>query len=222
MPASAGWSGATALPRIPAVRRRLLGVAEQLLNRYVAESTAAADLLAGLEGRAFAIHVEGLGLRCVLRAGNGRLRVSDDAGAAAAADAAISGTPLDLLRLLGPDMASRLTGSPATLTGSTHVAERFVDVLRLARPDLEEELAGWIGDVAAHELGRRSHALLSWAAKAAGALRLDLAEYLQEESRELPSAYEAESFYAEVERLRDDVERAAARVELLATRAGRQ
>ncbi|MBN1239285.1 MAG: SCP2 sterol-binding domain-containing protein [Gammaproteobacteria bacterium] len=198
------------------MKRRLLERAEALINRYVAESTAASDLVAELDGRSFAIRVEGFAVGCTLRAENGRVRVADEASAKA--DAAISGTPLDLLRLLGPDMASRLTRSPARLTGSSHVAERFGDVLRLARPDLEEELAGWIGDVAAHEIGRRSRAALDWALKAADALRLDTTEYLQEESRVLPCGYEAESFYAEVERLRDDVERAAERVDRLAAR----
>jgi ubiquinone biosynthesis protein UbiJ len=43
-------------------------------------------------------------------------------------------------------------------------------------------------------------------------MRMNAAEYLQEESRAVPAALEAEAFYSDVERLRDDVERAEARL----------
>lgn len=197
--------------------RWLLARAEAVLNRHVGESTAAARIVDELDGRAFAIRVEGLGLGCVLRASGGRIVIAD-AGADTQADAAISGMPLDLLRLLGPDIASRLPGSAARLTGKVHVAERFGDALRLAMPDFEEELARWIGDVPAHGVGRVSRGAVAWATKAADSLRLDAAEYLQEESRALPAAVEVEAFYADVERLRDDVERAAERIERLGRR----
>jgi ubiquinone biosynthesis accessory factor UbiJ len=201
------------------MKGRLVERVEAVLNRHVAESTAAVELVEALEGRSFAIRVEGLGVSCVLRAQDGRLRVADEADAATGpADAAISGTPLDLIRLLGPDIASRLPGSAAHLTGAVHVAEGFAGVLRLAMPDLEEELSGWVGDVAAHEIGRLSRSVVEWAGRAAEALRLDASEYLQEESRVVPSRCEAEEFYAGVERLRDDVERTAERVERLASR----
>ena len=46
-------------------------------------------------------------------------------------------------------------------------------------------------------------------------VRMNTAEYLQEESRALPAPLEAQGFYSDVERLRDDVERLAARLALL-------
>ena len=184
-----------------------------LLERWIAESTAAEDRVRDLEGRSFSIGLEGLGVDWVLRAAGGRLVVSADTSSPP--DAKITGTPLDLLRLLGPDMASRLTTSPARLTGSVHIAEAFADALRLARPDLEEELAGWVGDVAAHGIGRRGRSVAAWGTRAADALRLDASEYLQHEGRVLPSRYETDAFFDGVERLRDDVERAAARLERL-------
>jgi ubiquinone biosynthesis protein UbiJ len=52
----------------------------------------------------------------------------------------------------------------------------------------------------------------SWLVRAGDALRMNTAEYLQEESRAMPAPLEAHAFYDDVERLRDDVERAAARL----------
>ena len=40
----------------------------------------------------------------------------------------------------------------------------------------------------------------------------NIREYLQEESRDLPSRYEVDRFTADVDALRDDVDRLAARV----------
>ena len=44
-------------------------------------------------------------------------------------------------------------------------------------------------------------------------LGLNTTEYLQEESRQLPARVEVEGFFAEIERLRDDAERVAVRID---------
>ena len=197
--------------------RPLLERAERLVNRHIGESASAARVLAELEGRSLRIRLEGLGIDWLLVVEQGRLGISSSDERPASAT--VSGTPIDLLRLLGPDMASRIHGSGVELTGQISVAEQFAELLRLALPDPEEELSRWIGDIAAHEVGRAVRGTGAWAAKAVRALRLDTSEFLAEESRALPSRYEAEAFYRAVERLRDDVERAAARIEHLARRA---
>ena len=185
---------------------------EAELNRWVSESTAARDLLARLTGTSFAVHVDGLGVTAVLHADGERLRVDADA---AAATATLRATPLDLLRLLNAEGVSGVKRTRAELSGDLQVAERYAQLLKLARPDLEGEAAKWLGDVPAHALGEAVRGAGSWFKRAAGALRMNTAEYLQEESRAMPAPLEAQAFYADVERLRDDVERAAARLKRL-------
>jgi ubiquinone biosynthesis protein UbiJ len=185
---------------------------EAELNRRVSESTGARDLLARLSGTSFAIHVDGLGVTAVLHADGERLRVDADAEAATAT---LRATPLDLLRLLNADGISGVKRTRAELSGDLQVAERYAQVLKLARPDLEEEAAKWLGDVPAHALGEAVRGAGAWLSRAAGALRMNTAEYLQEESRALPAPLEAQAFLADVERLRDDVERAEARLKRL-------
>lgn len=185
---------------------------EAELNRWVGESTAARDLLARLAGTSFAVHVDGLGVTAVLHADGERLRVDADA---AAATATLRATPLDLLRLLNAEGISGVKRTRAELSGDLQVAERYAQLLKLARPDLEEEAAKWLGDVPAHALGEAVRGAGAWLVRAAGALRMNTAEYLQEESRALPASLEAQAFFADVERLRDDVERAEARLKRL-------
>ena len=188
---------------------------ERELNRLVGESTAARELLARLGGTSFAVHVEGLGLTAVLHADGGELRVDADA---TSATATLRATPLDLLRLVNAEGVSGVKRTQASLSGDLQVAERYSQLLKLARPDLEDEAAKWLGDVPAHALGGAARGLSAWLARAAAALRMNAAEYLQEESRAMPAPLEAQAFYRDVEKLRDDVERAAARLARLERR----
>ena len=192
-----------------------MSLIESELNRCVSESTAARELLARLRGSSFAVHVEGLGLTAVLHADDERLRLDSDA---TNASATLRATPLDLLRLLNADGISGVKRTRADLSGDLEVAERFAKLLKLARPDLEEEVAKWVGDVPAHALGQAVRGAAGWLARAGAALRMNTAEYLQEESRAMPAPLEAQAFYADVERLRDDVERVSARLKRLEQR----
>lgn len=186
---------------------------EAELNRCVGESTAARELLARLAGTSFAVHVEGLGLTAVLHSDGESLKVDSDADGATAT---LRAPPLDLLRLAGSEGGiSGVKRTRAEISGDLEVAERYAKLLKLARPDLEEELAKWVGDVPAHALGEAARGARAWLTRARNALRMNTAEYLQEEARLTPAQLEAQAFYADVERLRDDVERAEARLNRL-------
>jgi ubiquinone biosynthesis protein UbiJ len=189
-------------PVLAPVPRPLRAALTRLLNRCVDESTPAKDLLLELEGASLALRIDGIGAQCAFSV----------EASVEAPTAELRATPLDMLALARGGGVSGLRRTGAELTGDLPTAEQFAEVLRLSRPDLEEELARWIGDLAAHEIGRAGRALVGWLRRAGEALTLNAAEYLQEESRALPAALEAEAFFSDVERLRDDVERAAARL----------
>ena len=188
---------------------------EHELNRLVGESTAALDLLEGLNGTSFAVHVEGLAVTAVLHAEGERLRVGTSAEGATAT---LRATPLDLLQLVRAEGVSGVKRTQANFSGDLQVAERYSQLLKLARPDIEDEVGKWIGDVPAHALGEIARGAGAWLTRAAGALRMNTTEYLQEESRAMPASLEADAFYSDVERLRDDVERTAARLARLGRR----
>jgi ubiquinone biosynthesis accessory factor UbiJ len=192
----------------------LLKSCEHWLNRCVAESSAARAALAALDGRSLTIELQGFSLSLRLLAHDEALVLGR--GAREVSSATLRGTPLELLRLLGRDrertMAGRFRDSGAQLTGSIDVAESFGEALRLARPDLEEALARWIGDLPAHRIGRAGRGLVDWTLASAAAVERDVADYLKEESRMLPTRPEARAHARAVERLRDDIERLEARI----------
>ncbi len=189
----------------------LLAIVEQILNGHVQESTAALDLLSSMQGKSLAIDVEGLSITIVLAADEGRLRL--ESANSTPATAAVRGTPLGLLAALRGDALSGFKDSGIAVTGDAEVAEEFSTLLRLARPDLEEQLSHVLGDVLAHQAGNAARNARAWHKQALAALRMNTTEYLQEESRQLPTRVEVEGFFAEIERLRDDAERVAVRID---------
>lgn len=195
----------------------LLERAIRVLNRQLRESVSAARAATELEGRSCRIAVEGLGLDFVLRVEHGRIVAAAQTGRE---DVTIEGPPLDLLRLARGQEVGRIRETRVRVSGEVRTAEKFAELFKLAAPDLEEELAGWIGDVPAHALADTVRRGRAWMFAAIEALRDDTAEYLKEERRVLAGPHEAEEFYAGVDRLRDDVDRAAARLERLARALG--
>ncbi|HTY50905.1 MAG TPA: hypothetical protein VMB48_14540 [Steroidobacteraceae bacterium] len=111
----------------------------------------------------------------------------------------------------GPGSATLQRGA-ATITGDAAVAEKFRELLRLLRPDPEEELALLIGDVPAHGAGRLLRGALRFGGRAAHTAARNLAEYLAHESRDLVSAPEGRALLGGVDLLREDVDRLEARI----------
>jgi ubiquinone biosynthesis protein UbiJ len=116
-------------------------------------------------------------------------------------DVIISGSLLALARLAAPDGDTVVRGDAVELGGDVILARKFQSLLRYARPDFEEELSVLVGDAAAHGIGEFVRGVSQ-----------NMSEYLQEESRSVPSRYEAEVFRGQVDTLRDDVARFEARL----------
>jgi ubiquinone biosynthesis protein UbiJ len=112
-----------------------------------------------------------------------------------------------------------LKATRAELRGRLGVAEAYAELMRLARPDIEDELAGWIGDIAAYEVSGIARRAAAFGRRARAALELDAAEYLRDERAVLVGSRDLERFSADVETLRDAVERAEARLAALAAAA---
>jgi ubiquinone biosynthesis protein UbiJ len=199
----------------------LLRPFESLLNRNVAASTPARALLAELAGRAFALEIgaaPGPVVRLRLAAEATGLTVTTGD---APADATVSGTPFALLALLRGDAQGRLASAGASIRGDAETAKAFEQLLRHARPDLEEELARVLGDGPAHHVARLARGVFDWGRQAADSLARNVGEYLQEEGREVPARAELAHFLDGVDRVREDVDRAEARLAILEARLRR-
>jgi ubiquinone biosynthesis protein UbiJ len=114
----------------------------------------------------------------------------------------------------------QLFSGEVQVTGDTHLAQKFGDIVGGLDVDWEEQLSLLVGDGLAHEAGSRVRAAGRWGRRTGNTLAENVKEYLQEEIRLLPGRYEVQGFLTDVDRLRDDVERLAARIERLSKRRG--
>ena len=176
-----------------------------LLNRGIRGSTDATRRCRTLEGASFRIELDGLGLGLTLVSRGDSVALSQES----AADARLSGTPGALARLAATGDEALLRSRAVRISGDPLVARDFRDLISLAAPDFEEELARLVGDVAARQLGNFVRGVAGWSFDAADRLSRTVAEYLQEEGRDLPARAEVEAFLDHV----DELAGAAARVE---------
>ena len=182
----------------------------QLVNRGIATSTPARALCQRLEGRVLALQVRDTGLEFYLTARVEGLELGTSF--AGEPDALLSGTPLGLALLASTEARNALPSGPLHIEGDPEVARMFRELLVHAQPDWEEEIARLVGDVPAHQIGNAARATAHWARQTLDTLRQDASEFLQEESRDLPAAAEAEDFLAEVDEIRMAVDRLEARI----------
>ena len=189
---------------------------QDTLNRGIAESRRAQSLCRQLDGRVMSLVVPGTPLNLHFVAHGGRITLATRHEGSA--DASLSGTPIALLALAGPAAEGALRGGGVRIEGDAEVAQKFRELLSLAKPDFEEELARMIGDAGARRVANLARDVLEWGRKASGSLARNVAEYLQEEGRDLPTRVEAEEFLDSVDRLRDDVERLETRLARLENR----
>ena len=191
-----------------------LTVLESVLNRNIAASSAAQSLCRRLTGKRLAIRLRGTPISLFFHSDGERMAL--DTASADPASATLTGTPLSLLQLAGVTPEAALRSGAVHIEGDAEVAQSFSELLKQARPDFEEELSRVIGDVAAHQIGNVARSALAFGRRTADTFAQNIAEYLQEEGRDLPTRVEADEFVAGVDKLREDTDRLEARVNLLA------
>jgi ubiquinone biosynthesis protein UbiJ len=199
MPATAAW----------------LASAEALLNRSIDASAQARALARRLEGTSLQVEIEGV-TRLRASAHHGRLALL--AGDDSAADAAICGSAAALWQLFKGGANRRPGGPAAQVRGDAETANLYRELFMLARPDPEEELSRWIGGVPARHLSQfaqRALGVMRHAGRTAGE---NIAEYLQEEGRDLVNKTELGEFLRGVDGVRETADRIEARLQRLEAR----
>lgn len=188
--------------------------ATSAINRQISMVTPARKLCAELAGSVIAVQVTNTGMVIYFEVLDESIRMTSNYDQEP--DAIISGSLLSLASLTSGESAIRR--GDVDLRGDAEVAQSFRRLLQLARPDLEEEMSTVIGDAPAHAIGQIARRVGSWGRDAKDTMLQNIAEYLQEESRTLPSRNEVNAFRDDVNVLRDDVARLDARLKNIESR----
>lgn len=189
---------------------------ENLLNRNLGDSPQARASCADLKGRRLKVKIKDLDIVVVIESVGQSLRISrSDEGES---HAEVEGSPVNLLAMAGPAPERLLKSGAVQVRGDIELLQRYRDLALLLRPDLEEELSRLIGDSPAHRLASLARGALSFGRRSTDTAIRNAAEYFAHETRDLVPRAEAEVFLEDVDRLREDVDRAAARLDSILDR----
>jgi ubiquinone biosynthesis protein UbiJ len=100
----------------------------------------------------------------------------------------------------------------AQIRGDAEIANRYRELFVLARPDPEEELSRWIGDLPARRVSLIAERAIAFVRRARRTAGENIAEYLQEEGRDLVNRTELDEFLRGVDELRETADRIEARL----------
>lgn len=188
---------------------------EQAINRLLDMDPAARTALARLHGRTVRVDLSGTGVQLNFVPGHdGHLQLLGSIEREP--DATLVGSPFDLLRASDKSQGTaQLFGGQVRIEGDIRIGQHFSQALADLDIDWEEQLAQLAGDIPAHEAGRAVRMLLNEARRIRTSTGDSLSEYLTEEARLLPHRFEVEDLLADIDTLRDDVDRLEARIALL-------
>jgi ubiquinone biosynthesis protein UbiJ len=193
------------------------------LNRALALDPDTRSALAALDGRSVSLVLDtpSLGLRIGV---DGEQLTVGPVDAGHAADLAVHGSRLGALLGQLPMFAGRRRpgADPGRInvSGDAELARRLQQLAAGFDPDWQQPLVAAFGPVAGVQLARLLQNALMHMRNGARDLAGNAAEFLTEESRDVIPRAEQNAFHDDVDGLRDDVERLAARVARLTAAGG--
>lgn len=197
-----------------------LGALEDALNRYIGMDPDVAVFLRPLNGKVIAVNIRGLDWGFFLCPYENGMQLLQEFGGTP--DTTLSGSPLALgLMALSDTPTRNVFSGDVVIEGDVDTGRKLQRFFEKLDIDLEEQLSRVTGDIIAHKLGNLVRGGHAWGKESLDALTMDISEYLQEESRDLPSRVEAEIFFGDVDKIRADGDRLEARVARLRQSAAR-
>ncbi|WP_031434604.1 ubiquinone biosynthesis accessory factor UbiJ [Methylomarinum vadi] len=197
------------------------GILETALNQYLALDEDVELFLAPLSGKVIAVTIEPYGETLYLCPSEHIIQVLESYQGRI--DTTISGTlpALGMMSLDASSIRSVFSGE-VRIEGDTHTGHKFQRLFQQLDIDLEEQLSRFTGDIIAHKIGNLFRSGRDWSKQTLETFRLNLEEFLQEETRQLPAKAEADIFFRQVDELRSDYDRLEARLERLQTKQKQQ
>lgn len=198
------------------LRTALLGALEQLLNHALRHDPGSRQRLLALLESPLAICILPQQWTFYLHAGEDGLRLLSYCEEPPALQ--LRGTPLAMLAMTWGDHAVFAQGR-VSMHGDETLAQALQQVISQLELDWEAALAEATGPVAAHFLGNRAREAFKWRRDAHESLRLQLEEFIHEESRLLPGRNEVQAHMEDITQVQQQFEQLELRLNRLQTQA---
>jgi ubiquinone biosynthesis accessory factor UbiJ len=198
----------------PIIKPIIISVLESALNHYLALDEDAGLFLEPLAGKVIAVNVQPFNWTFFICPTAEKIQILESYWGQP--DTTLTGSlaALGMMGLSSKPMRSIFSGE-VTITGNMQTGRKFQELFDKLDIDLEEKVSQYTGDIIAHKLGQLLRSKADWGKNAVETFKLNVTEYLQEESRDLPSQPEADIFYRNVDKLRADYDRLQVRMERL-------
>jgi len=195
------------------VKNALLQLIQTALNTYLHLDPESPLRLQGLDGKVATIEFLPFHLRFQCVFADAKIRIQTDE--LLVSDVIICGTPLQLLGMMIAEDKRRFFAEDIRIEGDAELGQHIVDVFDHLDIDWEEYLAKIVGDIPAHQIGCWGRRMVNWVQQTQQILMQDTTEYVQEEIAFSPPREAIAEFFHEVDTLRMDVDRLAAKVQAL-------
>lgn len=198
------------------IKPLLIGALESAINSYLSLDQDKNFFLTPLAGKVIAVTVQPFEETIYLCPTTESIQLLDQFPDAP--DTRISGSAwaLGLMGLSSKPMRSVFSGQ-VKIEGDIHTGRKFQELFDKLDIDLEEKLSHYTGDIIAHKIGRFFRIGRDWTNDSVETFKLNLSEFLQEETRELPAVPEMDIFYHQVDGLRTGFDRLQSRIARLET-----
>jgi ubiquinone biosynthesis protein UbiJ len=198
------------------IKPLIINAFETALNQYLALDEDVSLFLSPIAGKVITINILPFNEIVYLCPTEDEIQVLENY--VGKVDATISGTlsALGLMGLSSTPMRSIFSGE-VVIEGDTQVAHKFQQLFEKLDIDLEEKLSQFTGDVIAHKIGNFSRSAQNWIDETVETFKLNSKDFLQEETRDLPTETEANILNHQIDEIRSDFDRLSARIALLQT-----
>jgi len=187
------------------------GVLREAVTRFLRLAPNSPQYLAPLAGKVICLRLMPIDLRVYLCPDESGMDILPNFGGKP--DVTLTGSPLAFARMGLSDTPRRaLFEGDIIVEGDMTTAQRFQTLFDRLDIDWEGLLARFTGQSLAARIASDMRGIHAWGKESVEVMGMNIAEYLQEESRELPAAPEADIFYEDVDTLRADCDRLEARV----------
>jgi ubiquinone biosynthesis accessory factor UbiJ len=196
------------------IKPLLIAALEAALNRYLALDNNKEDLLIPLKGKIIALTIQPFNETLYLCPTSDSIQIIDQI--TGQPDTTISGSAwaLGLMGISSKPMRSVFSGE-IKIEGDIQGGKKFQELFKKLDIDLEGLLAQYAGADLATRVSQFFRSGQEWGKETIETFKLNTAEFLQEETRDLPAKPEIDIFYQQVDGLRNDFDRLQARIERL-------
>ena len=209
----------------PLIGTLALTPAEQAINFLIQDDPHLADLIEPFTGKFLEVETRQPAATFTVLFESGRIRLSSLEGAMTGVhpDAKVSAPASVLLSMLTADAGSRgLVNPELELSGDIEWIQALLRALHRSDIQWRDLLGAILGDSLSGQLISLVEAGSEWAGQSKIRLRRNLEDYLREEIRVVPGPHEADRFADQLHDLRLQLDRLAARAQVLDERLSKR